>query len=193
MASTEQFMKNSADQEKADLEDKSTLRFNGKNLVVAKSFQGKKRDKKESVFLWTRYLAVNCNHGREYFTVFSKQNREQHQFARFRTRFSATIGTWSSLGWKWKPTISTRTVLQSSFGLLKSCELKDTKRYCGESYERMFYWYRIDTVVVRFGRWWIEGQESCKLQSNWRSSEVLYGVFWYFLHFAKDPERFYWR
>ena len=52
-------MKNSADQEKADLEDKSTLRFNGKNLVVAKSFQGKKRDKKESVFLWTRYLAVN--------------------------------------------------------------------------------------------------------------------------------------
>ncbi|CBY31525.1 unnamed protein product [Oikopleura dioica] len=57
MASTEQFLKNSADQEKADLEDKSTLKFNGKSLVVAKSFQGKKKDKKESVFLWTRYLA----------------------------------------------------------------------------------------------------------------------------------------
>jgi len=61
MASTEQFLKNSADQEKADLEDKSTLKFNGKSLVVAKSFQGKKKDKKESVFLWTRYLAVKCD------------------------------------------------------------------------------------------------------------------------------------
>ena len=51
-------MKNSADQDRADLEDRSTLRFNGKSTVIAKSFQGKKRDKRESLFLWSRYLAV---------------------------------------------------------------------------------------------------------------------------------------